>query len=165
MNRFIEGNNTTEDRNRIGLIRLIPCFLNRFSNTDTARIHMLQADNCRLPFKVLQNFNRCISVLYIIIGKLLAMELLCICQRILWIHSLIESSTLMRVFSVAKLLYLVKGDGKLLRIFLACSFCQIACNHRVIACGMTEYLRCKVFSCCKRSFPVFTQLLYYSIII
>lgn len=115
-----------------------PCFLNRFQYRHR-KDHMLKPTTAYCPSN-LQNFNRCISVLYIIIGKLLAMELLCIareyCGFIPYRKQHSDAGFLSVSSSCTLSKVMVNFSG-----YFSCSFCQIACNHRVIACGIMEYLR------------------------
>ncbi len=102
---------------------------------------MLQSNSRELPLEILQDLDRRVSILNIIVGKLLAMKLLRVRQRILRIHSLIESRLLMRILPIPKILHLIKGDRQTLRELLAHFLRQIIRDHRIIASRMTEHFR------------------------
>ncbi|MNZ97481.1 hypothetical protein D3C78_1167200 [compost metagenome] len=85
--------------------------MNRSADSNAAWVHMLNRHNCRL-IEFFKNRQRRICVVNVVVGKLLAVQLLCSCyvarsgKRFF-----VEGCLLMRVFAVTKILYLFIRNG------------------------------------------------------
>ena len=99
------------------------------------------ARNNRRFRKFAQKFERAVGVVYIIVAKLFALQLLCKRQRARNGKSLaVESRVLLRVFAVAHVLLFLVGERDLFGKTYAEFFAHIGGNHGVVYCGMLKHL-------------------------
>ena len=153
----VGGHDSAEDGDAVGLVSAGPSFQGVRAESHTAGVLVLHGHH-RRAIELTQNLQRGVCILYIIVRKLLAVQLFGPGHRESLFLAGIEGRFLMRVLAVAQRLPLGEGKRQILRKFLTSLLCQVGRDVGVVGGRVAEDLGGQTAAGLQRGVAVGTQL-------